>query len=42
MSLGYTTVINVIDYSASVIPVTKTIKAVDKYPAEYTALNETD
>jgi hypothetical protein len=40
--LGYTCVFNVLDYSVSVIPVTRAKKDIDVYPFGYSPLNRMD
>ncbi|KAL4864211.1 hypothetical protein BDV12DRAFT_189085 [Aspergillus spectabilis] len=40
--MGYTCAINVLDYPASVIPVTRVRKDMDIYPDGYSSLNQTD
>ena len=41
-SQGYTTIINALDYTSCAIPVTQVRKDIDRYPVEYTSLNEVD
>ncbi|KAM0123492.1 hypothetical protein ACHAP3_011088 [Botrytis cinerea] len=40
--VGYTTIINALDYTSCAIPVTQVRKDIDRYPVEYTSLNEVD
>ncbi|CZR68251.1 probable general amidase [Phialocephala subalpina] len=40
--LGYTTIVNTLDYSACAIPVTRVRKDIDQYLAGYASLNEVD
>ncbi|KAF7917805.1 hypothetical protein BELL_1158g00010 [Botrytis elliptica] len=40
--LGYTTIINALDYTSCAIPVTEVKKDIDQYPVEYSSLNEVD
>ncbi|TGO43710.1 hypothetical protein BCON_1009g00020 [Botryotinia convoluta] len=40
--LGYTTIINALDYTSCAIPVTEVRKDIDRYPVEYTSLNQDD
>ncbi|KAL2819569.1 amidase signature domain-containing protein [Aspergillus cavernicola] len=40
--MGYTCVVNVLDYPASVVPVTRVKKDIDKYVEGYSFLNHTD
>lgn len=39
---GYTTWVNLLDYSAAVFPVTTVDKSIDKVDEDYTPLNEED
>lgn len=42
MAIAYTESINLMDFSAAVIPVTIADKAVDKFDYDYQPLNESD
>lgn len=42
LRVDYTEAINLVDYSAVGIPVTKADKTIDKFDNDYSPLNETD